>query len=246
RSARRRRHPRRPGPRSPGRTAARRGRRRPPRARPAGSWRRSHLRAPSWSGGSRGGPGAGWGSRSWPDPSPGRPGRASVVPGPAVISSPAEAYVSWWAPQSSKLVRPSISVWRVRFPSASAKSAVRRRADAPIPCAGGPVPQSPSYAEGTTTPGRGGHGAIGHDAKGPGTAGPGRSGPGVEDPRRRIPRTDRLLALPEVVAASGAMGERVVHDLVRDAQDRARRGEIAPEDVAAAVLASLGEHSASS
>lgn len=69
---------------------------------------------------------------------------------------------------------------------------------------------------------------------------------GAEDPRRRIPRTDRLLALPEVVAASGAMGERVVHDLVRAAQDRARRGEIAPEDVAAAVLASLGEHSASS
>ena len=103
------------------------------------------------------------------------------------------------------------------------------------------MPQSPSYAEGTTTPGRGGHGAIGHDAKGPGTA-----GPGAEDPRRRIPRTDRLLALPEVVAASGAMGERVVHDLVRAAQDRARRGEIAPEDVAAAVLASLGEHSASS
>lgn len=108
------------------------------------------------------------------------------------------------------------------------------------------MPQSPSDTEGTTTPGRGGHGAIGHDAKGPGTAGPGRSGPGVEDPRRRIPRTDRLLALPEVVAASGAMGERVVHDLVRAAQDRARRGEIAPEDVAAAVLASLGEHSASS
>ena len=103
------------------------------------------------------------------------------------------------------------------------------------------MPQSPSDAEGTTTPGRGGHGAIGHDAKGPGTA-----GPGAEDPRRRIPRTDRLLALPEVVAASGAMGERVVHDLVRAAQDRARRGEIAPEDVAAAVLASLGEHSASS
>ena len=103
------------------------------------------------------------------------------------------------------------------------------------------MPQSPSDAEGTTTPGRGGHGAIGRDAKGPGTA-----GPGAEDPRRRIPRTDRLLALPEVVAASGAMGERVVHDLVRAAQDRARRGEIAPEDVAAAVLASLGEHSASS
>ena len=69
---------------------------------------------------------------------------------------------------------------------------------------------------------------------------------GAEDPRRRIPRTDRLLALPEVLAASVAIGELVVRDVVRAAQDRARRGEIAPEDVTAAVLASLGEHSASS
>lgn len=69
---------------------------------------------------------------------------------------------------------------------------------------------------------------------------------GAQDPRRRIPRTDHLLALPEVVAASGSMGERVVRDVVRAAQDRARRGEIAPEDVQAAVLAALGEHSASS
>ena len=69
---------------------------------------------------------------------------------------------------------------------------------------------------------------------------------GAEDPRRRIPRTDRLLVLPEVVAASHAMGERAVRDVVRAAQDRARRGEIAPEAVTAAVLTSLGEHSASS
>lgn len=32
-----------------------------------------------------------------------------------------EASGSWWAPQSSKLLKPSSSVWRVRFPSASAK-----------------------------------------------------------------------------------------------------------------------------
>ena len=31
-----------------------------------------------------------------------------------------EASGSWWAPQSSKLLKPSSSVWRVRFPSASA------------------------------------------------------------------------------------------------------------------------------
>ena len=44
----------------------------------------------------------------------------------------------------------------------------------------------------------------------------------TEDPRRRIPRTDQLLAHPRVQAAGDAMSERVVRDLVRAAQDRAR------------------------
>ncbi|GAA1714211.1 L-seryl-tRNA(Sec) selenium transferase [Brachybacterium phenoliresistens] len=53
----------------------------------------------------------------------------------------------------------------------------------------------------------------------------------VQDPRRRIPRTDRLLELPSVRAAAAAVGTRVVRDLARAVQDRARRGEIAPEQV---------------
>lgn len=55
------------------------------------------------------------------------------------------------------------------------------------------------------------------------------------DPRRRIPRTDELLALPQVAAARVRLGDRV-KDLVRDIQDRARRGELAPDRVGAEVL----------
>ena len=58
----------------------------------------------------------------------------------------------------------------------------------------------------------------------------------MDDPRRRIPRTDALLALPEVQRAAAAVGARVVAGVVRATQDRARRGELAPEDVAAAVI----------
>ena len=61
----------------------------------------------------------------------------------------------------------------------------------------------------------------------------------MDDPRRRIPRTDALLALPEVQAAAASMGERVVAGVVRATQDRARRGELAPEAVEDAVLAAL-------
>ncbi|HTM84222.1 MAG TPA: L-seryl-tRNA(Sec) selenium transferase, partial [Mycobacterium sp.] len=51
------------------------------------------------------------------------------------------------------------------------------------------------------------------------------------DPRRAIPRTDALLALPAVREARGRLGEHVVRTLVRDAQDRARRGELKPHQV---------------
>lgn len=67
-----------------------------------------------------------------------------------------------------------------------------------------------------------------------------------QDPRRRIPRTDALLAEPAVARASAAMGEKVVRGVVRAAQDRARRGEIAPEQVLEAVLDALGTRTASS
>ncbi|PWH06689.1 L-seryl-tRNA(Sec) selenium transferase [Brachybacterium endophyticum] len=60
------------------------------------------------------------------------------------------------------------------------------------------------------------------------------------DPRRRIPRTDRLLALPEVARASASMGERVVRELVRAVQDRARSGQISPEQVEQELLAGIG------
>lgn len=63
-------------------------------------------------------------------------------------------------------------------------------------------------------------------------------GPG-EDPRRRIPRTDALLAEPAVAAARQRLGERAVTDLVRAAQERARAGEIAPEQVLPALEQAL-------
>jgi L-seryl-tRNA(Ser) seleniumtransferase len=57
------------------------------------------------------------------------------------------------------------------------------------------------------------------------------------DPRRRIPRTDALLADPRLAAATAAAGTPRVKELVVAAQARARRGELAPEAVAAAVVA---------
>ncbi|MFE7629341.1 L-seryl-tRNA(Sec) selenium transferase [Kocuria sp. NPDC057446] len=68
----------------------------------------------------------------------------------------------------------------------------------------------------------------------------------LDDPRRLIPRTDQLLALPPVRRARERLSEDVVRDLVRETQDRARRGEIAPDEVEPAVLAALGARSASS
>ena len=59
------------------------------------------------------------------------------------------------------------------------------------------------------------------------------------DPRRRIPRTDALLALPPFVEAAARHGEAVVKAALTQAQERARTGEIAPEEVAAAAEAGL-------
>jgi L-seryl-tRNA(Ser) seleniumtransferase len=59
------------------------------------------------------------------------------------------------------------------------------------------------------------------------------------DRRRSIPRTDAVLADPRVVAASSSLGRAAVRDLVAAVQDRARRGEIQPEEVADVVVASL-------
>lgn len=62
------------------------------------------------------------------------------------------------------------------------------------------------------------------------------------DPRRLIPRTDQLLALPSVQEARDRLGEHAVRAVVRDIQDRARRGDLAPDQVQDAVLASLIAH----
>lgn len=59
------------------------------------------------------------------------------------------------------------------------------------------------------------------------------------DPRRAIPRTDTLLAAPEFAARSVELGADTVKSAIRDAQRRARVGDIAPADVASQALAAL-------
>ncbi len=63
------------------------------------------------------------------------------------------------------------------------------------------------------------------------------------DPRRQIPRTDQLLAHPTVQRARTRLGEHVVRAVVRDIQDQARRGDLAPDQVQHGVLAALDTHS---
>ncbi len=61
------------------------------------------------------------------------------------------------------------------------------------------------------------------------------------DPRRLVPRTDTVLADPRLVAAAQRLGSGTVRTAVRDAQQLAREGSIAPEDVADAAVRSLPE-----
>lgn len=61
----------------------------------------------------------------------------------------------------------------------------------------------------------------------------------MADPRSRIPRTDDLLALPEVAAARSRLSEAVVRGEVAAVQAEARRGEIAPDEVGPALVAAL-------
>ncbi|MGW7404100.1 L-seryl-tRNA(Sec) selenium transferase [Streptomyces sp. NPDC054833] len=53
-----------------------------------------------------------------------------------------------------------------------------------------------------------------------------------DDVRRRIPRTDALLRDPRLVEAAGLLGASVVKAAVREAQERARTGRVAPGSVA--------------
>jgi len=67
----------------------------------------------------------------------------------------------------------------------------------------------------------------------------------VEDPRRRVPRTDVALADPALVQAAGRLGPGLVKAAVRAAQDLARAGALAPEQVVAHAVASLPSRSTS-
>lgn len=61
----------------------------------------------------------------------------------------------------------------------------------------------------------------------------------MNDPRRRIPRTDALLAEPRLAKAADTLGRDLVKAAVVAAQDRARAGKLAPSDVAEAALTAL-------
>lgn len=61
----------------------------------------------------------------------------------------------------------------------------------------------------------------------------------MTDTRRRVPRTDALLAEPRLAAAVLRLGRDPVHRAVTEAQERVRRGELAPENAAAAAADAL-------
>jgi L-seryl-tRNA(Ser) seleniumtransferase len=61
----------------------------------------------------------------------------------------------------------------------------------------------------------------------------------MTDPRRRLPGTDAVLAESRVVTAVVELGKPVVKAAILAAQQRARAGEIDPEDVVDAALAEL-------
>ena len=65
------------------------------------------------------------------------------------------------------------------------------------------------------------------------------------DTRRRVPRTDAVLADPRLVAAADRLGRAIVKAAVTGAQQRARAGEIAAEDVADQAVAALPAGAAS-
>jgi L-seryl-tRNA(Ser) seleniumtransferase len=61
----------------------------------------------------------------------------------------------------------------------------------------------------------------------------------MSDPRRRVPRTDVLLADPRLASAERLLGRALVKSVIADAQQRARAGEIEPECVAEHAVAAL-------
>ncbi|WP_078962184.1 L-seryl-tRNA(Sec) selenium transferase [Streptomyces hygroscopicus] len=75
------------------------------------------------------------------------------------------------------------------------------------------------------------------DATRPAPTGPRE--PGVPDVRRRIPRTDAVLGDPRLLEAAHRLGSGTVKAAVRQAQERARAGAVAPEEVADTAVALL-------
>ncbi|ETW21122.1 L-seryl-tRNA(Sec) selenium transferase [Mycobacterium gastri] len=67
----------------------------------------------------------------------------------------------------------------------------------------------------------------------------------MTDPRRRVPRTDALLADPRLAEAQQLLGRALVKYVITQAQQRARAGEIEPEQVAEHAVASLPAGAAS-
>ncbi|TVS86393.1 L-seryl-tRNA(Sec) selenium transferase [Mycobacterium helveticum] len=61
----------------------------------------------------------------------------------------------------------------------------------------------------------------------------------MTDPRRRVPRTDALLADPRLAEAQRVLGRELVKSVIAAAQQAARAGEIAPERVADHAVATL-------
>lgn len=68
----------------------------------------------------------------------------------------------------------------------------------------------------------------------------------ARDPRRRIPRTDDLLALPELQAARAKVSDVALRGLILRMQSRARTGEIAPESVRSEIIMAVRSFSATS
>lgn len=67
----------------------------------------------------------------------------------------------------------------------------------------------------------------------------------MTDPRRLVPRTDVLLADPRLAEAERTLGRVLVKTVVAQAQQRARTGAIAPEQVADEAVAALPQSAAS-
>ncbi|MGN6792774.1 MAG: L-seryl-tRNA(Sec) selenium transferase [Streptosporangiaceae bacterium] len=61
----------------------------------------------------------------------------------------------------------------------------------------------------------------------------------MEDARRLVPRTDAVLADPRLAAAELRLGRSLVRDAVHRAQQRARDGDIRPDEVTAAAVTAL-------